>query len=157
MIKKYNPKFVSEFSMGSLDFERYNEWLKFIEHWSAQINSTSNPTLEMVQHLFAGLVNLYDSWRPIIVSTTIRDKLDQKFKEIEKQKRTWENLYKSNIPINPKLIFEVVNKLGEIKRELMEIKQVIGLGIVVKKVLTTKQKIKSGINPKTKFDNLPEA
>ena len=25
------PKFVSEYSMGQLDFLRYNEWLKFIE------------------------------------------------------------------------------------------------------------------------------
>ncbi len=153
----YKPKFVSEFSMGSHDFERYNDWLKYVEHWSAEINSTEAPTLEMVQHLFAGLVNLYDSWRPIIAIPIIVERLDEKVNEAKKKKRVWERLSKTNIPINPNLILQLVDILGEIKTKLMDIKQKIGLGIVVKKNLTTKQKIKAGINKISKSDNLPEA
>ena len=41
--------------------------------------------------------------------------------------------------------------------KLLDIKQIIGLGIVVKKVMTAREKIKYGLNTKKDFLNLPEA
>ena len=141
----YKPRFLSEYSMGQLDFIRFNEWLKFIETWSAAINSTTEPTLEMVQHLFSGLVNLYDNWRPIIAIKPTTDKLDTKIEKAKKIKRIWENNAKTGMPTSLKIKRDIIDLLGEIKRELMNIKQVIGLGILLKKNMSTKEKIKVGM------------
>lgn len=154
----YKPKFLSEYSMGALDFGRYNEWLKYIEHWSAEINSTADPTLEMVQHLFSGLVNLYDCWRPIMAVKPVIEQLDKKIKDAKTKKRLWESNRKTGIPTSPAVIRELVDTLNGIKTRLMEIKQYIGLGIVVRKNISIKEKIRKGMSSSKKpdFENLPE-
>lgn len=153
----FKPRFISEFSMGSLDFERYNEWLKYIEHWSAEINSSAVPNLEMCQHLFAGLVNIYDSWRPLIAIPDVTRQLDTAVFEARKLKRLWEQSNETGLQMSKSNIFRLVDLLGGIKTKLLGIKQVIGLGIVVKRNMTTREKIKAGVRGYKNFDNLPEA
>lgn len=158
---KYRPKFLSEYSMGQLDFIRYNEWLKYVETWSAEINSTTEPTLEMIQHLFSGLVNLYDNWRPIIAIKTETKKLDEMVNDAKKKKRIWENNQKTNISTPLKIKREIIDILGNMKTKLMEIKQIIGLGIILKKNIGTREKIDMGMNLSgnafNRFPDLPEA
>jgi len=86
----FRPKYVSEFSMGQQDFERYDLWLRFIEKYSGEINATEVPTLEQCQNYFAGLNVLYKQWRPIIAVADIKNKLDEAMKECRKMKREWE-------------------------------------------------------------------
>lgn len=153
----YKPKFVSEYSMGALDFERYNGWLKFIEHWSAEINSTPIPNLDMIQHLFSGLDILYDNWRPLIGVATITQNIDKKVNEAKEKKRRWENLVKAGIAPPDKFVLDTVDILMEIKRKLMNMKQSVGLGIIVKRNMSIKEKIRAGMGRTTKFVGLPEA
>jgi len=153
----FRPKFTSEFSMGELDFLRYNEWLKWTEHWSASINSTADPTLEMIQHLFACLVNLYDCWRPIVAVPSVAEEIDLAFVLAKTKKRIWERAIESGMPFNKRQVNDLVDLLSSIKTRLYDLKQIIGLGIVVKRNLSTREKIKMGIHGDRNFDRLPEA
>lgn len=153
----WRPKFTSEFSMGELDFLRYNDWLKHLEHFSAIINSSALPSLDIVQGFFSALVNLYDSWRPIIAVQKITEELDNAIESAKNKKRMWENSIDSGIPFSKKNILYLVDLLNSIKRKILDIKQVIGLGIVVKRNLSVFEKIKIGIHGDKKFDNLPES
>lgn len=152
----WKPKFQSEFSMGELDFQRYNEWLKWCERWSAEINSTDNPSLEMIQKYFSGLNVLWKSWRPIVSSTTIKNKIDEAIKNTRKLKRFWERSFASNIEISKLKKNEIVDALDEIHAELMDIKQIIGLGVVVKKMMDAKERIRAGMRGGDYGGNLPE-
>lgn len=153
----FKPRFVSEFSMGELDFLRYNEWLKLTEHWSAVINCSSEPTLEMIQGFFSCLVNLYDSWRPIIAVPTVAEEIDKAILNAKIKKRIWEKSIQYGVPFNKKNINDLVDLLSSIKTRLYEIKQLIGLGIVVKRNMSTQEKIRMGIHGDKNFTNLPEA
>jgi len=151
----WKPKFVSEFSMGSLDFERYNEWLRHCEKWSALINSTDIPNLEMIQNYFAGLNVLWKSWRPIVSVPKTIEQIDKSIENTRKLKRLWEDNLKSGLPHTKAKIREIVDKLDAIHTKLMEIKQLVGLGIVIKRNLDTKQKIRAGMRGGG-YNDLPE-
>lgn len=153
----FRPKFVSEYSMGNLDFDRFDKLIRFVEHWSAVINSTDVPKLEMIQNFFSGLVNLYDNWRVLISVKTTKEDLDKKVKKCRESKRRWESNVKNGMPFSKKSILSLVDDLMAIKTKLMEIKQVIGLGIVVRRNMSTQERIKSGMKRGSKFEGLPEA
>ena len=146
---------MSEYSMGELDFLRYNEWLKQCETWSAYIDSNAVPSLEMIQHFFAGLNVLYKSWRPIISSEKIIKELDDAISNSKHKKRLWENSIETGIPFNKKNVLELCDLLDSIHRKLLYMKQITGLGIIVKKTWSVKEKIKRGIHGDKKFINLP--
>ena len=153
----WKPRFQSEFSMGELDFQRFDLWLGRAELSSATINSCEVPNLEQVQRYFSELNILYKSWRSLISSTDIKKELDDKIDEAKHQKRIWEQSITSGNPTNKIVIFNITDLLDSIHTKLLDIKQIIGLGIVVKKVMSPKEKIKYGLNPKKDFINLPEA
>jgi hypothetical protein len=153
----FKPKFVSEYSMGQYDFDRYNQWLKYIEQWSSEINSTDIPTLTMVQHLFSGLNVLWKNWRPIVAIPDVIKKVDDKIKESKHQKRVWENSNRNNSPLSEIIKLKLIDNLDEIYTKIMEIKQVIGLGIIVRKNMTTREKIRMGVRGDRDFSSLPEA
>lgn len=152
----YKPKFVSEYSMGQFDFERYNKWLEYIERWSAEINSVHLPSLDMIQHLYSGLNVLYDNWRPIIAVATITEKIDAAFESAKEKKRVWEGNIKIGTTPTDKFILDLIDILMDIKRKLMDIKQIIGLGIMVKRNLSTEDKIKAGMGRGEKTGGMPE-
>ncbi len=151
----WKPKFVSEFSMGQYDFERYNYWLKNTEKFSAEINSTDNPSLELIQNYFACLNVLWKSWRPIVASPDKVEELDRAIAECRNLKRFWEDSKKASIPVSIFKIRQIVDALDAIHTKLMETKQLIGLGIVVRKNIDVKEKIKMGMR-KTDYGDLPE-
>ena len=153
----WKPKFYSQYSMGELDFHRFDYWIKWVEFWSAQINTTADPTVEQIQNYFAGLSNLYDSWKPIIAEREVTDTIDKNIEAAKKYKRILEQNHKLGLPYNRALIFYVVDILDATKRTLMDIKQKIGLGIIVRRKLTTKEKIRIGVRGyKIDEDGLPE-
>jgi hypothetical protein len=154
----FRPKFQSEFSMGQLDFERFNQHLKFIEYYCGVINSTDIPTLEMIQNYFAGLVTLYKLWRPIIAVPKKVEDFDNIILLAKDWKRRWEKSTSSGIPFSDVFKIKLADILDIFHTKLMDIKQVIGLGISVKKNLSTSQKIKAGVKGHMgMFENLPEA
>lgn len=153
----FRPKFVSEFSMGQFDFVRYDKWLQHIEMYSGMINATPIPTLEQCQAYFSGLNVLYKNWRAIIAVATVKKEIDCNINKARELKRIWERGEKSNIPVSDIKKLELVDLLDAIHTRLMEIKQVIGLGIIVKRNMSTAEKIKRGVHGDRDFSNLPEA
>jgi|SRR3990172_11879734 len=153
----YRPKFLSEYSMGQFDFERYNKSLQYTEHWSSEINSVYIPTLDMIQHLYSGLNILYDSWRPLISVQIITKEIDDAFEFTKDKKRIWEKSVRSGTTVTDNFIHILTDKLMDIKRRLMGMKQVLGLGIIVKRNFTIKDKIKAGMGRSKKFGGMPEA
>lgn len=153
----FKPKFQSEFSMGEYDFKRFDTWLGRSELTSATINSQELPSLELVQQYFAELNVLYKSWRSLIAIPKIIEEIDGKIKEAKKEKRKWEQSRITGVEFNKIAVFKLVDSLDEIHTKLLDIKQKIGLGIVVKKNMSMHEKIKYGIKPKRDFINLPEA
>lgn len=153
----WRPKFQSEYSMGELDFMRYNETLKNIDLLSARVHSTFTPELELMQNFFSELINLYDDFRPLISNGIIMKEFDDLIANGVIKKRKWERSMKANMPINKVIIFEFVDLCRMLKTKLYSIKQVLGLGIQVKRMMTTAEKIKRGIRGDNNFDRLPEA
>jgi hypothetical protein len=153
----FRPKFISEFSMGQQDFNRYDRTLQEIDLISGLVNSTATPSLEIMQKYLAQLNNLYDNWRPLISVPKVVTDIDDLIKEGIKMKRTWERLTRVNVPLNEKKVLEFVDLCNAIKRKLLHYKQVIGLGIVVKRNMSTRERIKKGIRGAGKLDGLPEA
>lgn len=152
----WKPKFVSEFSMGSLDFERYNEWLKNTEQYSAEINSTDQPTLDLIQKYFSCLNVLWKSWRPIVAVPSKVEEIDNALKDCRDLKRFWEDSKRSSFPVNLAKIRQIIDSLDAVHTKLMETKQLVGLGIVVKKNMDTKEKIRAGMG-RGGYDQLPES
>jgi len=152
----WKPKFLSEYSMGELDFLRYNEHLKNIEEYSGMINSTDVPTLELCQIFFAELNVLYKCWKPIISSADKISKLNVNLKEAKRIKRMWENSNRVGMPLGTPIKLKMADILDDFYTDLMEIKQIIGLGIKVNKSMTTKEKIKAGMRPGKSHYFLPE-
>jgi len=153
----WRPKFKSEFSMGQFDFIRYNKWLEYVEQYHGAIASSAVPQLDDMQKLFAGLTILFYCWKVLISSDKTRKELKEKFKDAKGRKRKWEENIKNGSPPNTKFIFDFQDLLEDLYEQLMEIKQIIGLGIMVKRVMTTKEKIMEGIRGEKRLDDLPEA
>ena len=152
----FKPKFMAEYSMGQFDYVRIDKTLTEIDLLSAMITSTAVPSLDLIQRYFAHLKNLYDNFRPIISFKYVTEQLDDVVARAKRMKRVWESCQKVNMPMSQKQIFELVDLLDNFKTKLYDLKQVIGLGIVVKRNLTTKEKIRQGIRGDTDFSNLPE-
>lgn len=153
----WKPKFTSEFSMGQFDFARLDKTLTQTDLLSGMVTSTDLPSLELMQQYFAQLKNLYDNFRPIISNANITEELDEVVKEGKSRKRKWENAKKNGMPMNQIQILEFVDLLDAFKTRLYDLKQVIGLGIQVRKYMSTSDKIKQGIHGNKDFGRLPEA
>jgi hypothetical protein len=153
----WKPKFQSEFSMGEYDFKRFDLWLGRAELSSATINSCEVPNLELVQRYFSELNVLYKCWRSLISSADLKKELDESINKAKHEKRQWEQTRITGIELNKVNIFSLIDLLDSMHTKLLDIKQIIGLGIVVKKVMSPQEKIKYGLNVKKDFLNLPEA
>lgn len=153
----WRPKFTSEFSMGQFDFARLDKTLTETDRLSSIVTSTDLPNLEMMQQFFAQLKNLYDNFRPIISHGNVIKELDAVVIEGKQRKRVWENARRSNMPFNQVKILEFVDLLDAFKTRLYSLKQVIGLGIQVRRNMSISEKIRQGVHGNKDFDNLPEA
>jgi len=153
----WRPKFTSEFSMGQFDFARLDKTLTETDRLSSIVTSTDLPNLEMMQQFFAQLKNLYDNFRPIISHGNVIKELDAVVTEGKHRKRIWENARRSSMPFSPVKVLEFVDLLDAFKTRLYSLKQVIGLGIQVRRNMSISEKIRQGVHGNKDFDNLPEA
>jgi hypothetical protein len=153
----WKPKFLSEYSMGELDFNRFNDHLKFVEQYCGEINSTDIPTLQQCQNYFSGLNTLYKLWRPLVAIPSVTEAMDNTLVETRRIKRMWENAERCGMSFNQVTKIKLADTLDGFHTKLMNFKQIIGLGIVVKRNFSTKEKIRQGMGRnKTNSNYLPE-
>lgn len=152
----WRPNFKSEYSMFGLDFERYAKCLSDLDSTSGLIHSVNVPSIELVQRYFAQLNVLYLNWRSLMNNKDKTTMLDGAINEAIKRKRQWETSMQLGSSYSKKLKLELVDLLNKFHMEILQIKQVIGIGIPVKRILSAKQKIKAGMNKTPNWEGLPE-
>lgn len=152
----WKPKFFSEFSMGELDFRRFDGILKEIDRCSGMVNSCQYPTLRMMQDFLANLKILYDYFKPLISYKAVEEELEGLIKEGINLKRIWERAENINAPFSKVKIIQFVDKLNLLKTKLYTLKQYIGLGIVVKRAYTASERISSSFGRNKSKGLLPE-
>ena len=146
----------SEYTMGELDFMRYDRTLRNIDVCCAELNKTAKPTLEIYRAWFAELNNLYDDLYPIVTSRALQESIDEYKDKTLSQQKIWEqHLANGNNP-SLKFIWNALDAINGFKRDLYFLKQHIGLGIRVMKKMTTKEKIKLGMKGVSYEGMLPE-
>lgn len=152
---KWKPMMQAEYPMWGLDYERFNYWLKWMEYWAAAVNSKEAATLEELQNYFSTLNVLYKEWRAIIAIPKTAENYDRYMKEAKELKRRLEREKANGLPTNKVIIQRLTDTLDAIHTELMELKQLIGLGIPVRKNIKMKDKIKMGMGTDKKERILP--
>lgn len=153
----WKPEFLAEYSPWMLDFQRYNDWLKYVEDFAGQIGSTDIPQLYQVQGYFSGLNVLYKLWRPLMGNKIKKQDIDDALDECRKMKRMWEQSQRNGAVYSEVLKLKLVDKLDQIHVALMDMKQIIGLGIPVRRQMSASERIKHGIGNDKKWKALPEA
>ena len=146
----------SEYTMGELDFIRYDKTLNNVDFICSEMNRTSNPSIEIYRALFAELNNLYDDLYPIVTSKALQESIDEKKSATITQKKIWEqNMANGNRP-SLQFIWKAIDTINDFKRELYFVKQHLGLGIKVMKKMSTREKIKLGMKGVNYGGMLPE-
>jgi len=131
-------RFKAEFSMGQLDYERYHNMLQAADMYAIRCRNFEN---SFVLPFYAVLKQLYANFRPIIFETKKKD-FEERFKLVEKEiNRRQVAGSKLNFPLQ---IFRI---LEEIHFDLLEIKQLIGLGIEVRKEMAKKTIMRKALVP----------
>jgi hypothetical protein len=130
----------AEYSMGSLDYQRMNEILISCDNLSVSV--MMNMT-EAILPFYASCRAFYHIIKPIMIKTK-REKFDKEFEEIRASlkldvKGMSEELYKGKAMNVPPALFDRMRRIYE---ELLEIKQIHGLGFPVKREKSEKEKLK---------------
>lgn len=131
--------FKAQFSMGQYDYERFNEILKAMDEYAIKVQNFES---DAFQTFYGILWELYKNFRPILFDT-VREKFDKEFKDV--RTKMLEELRKNNIFVIQGMQYAfdktLIEDFDRIQMDLLEIKQIIGLGIAVDKVEELKTKL----------------
>ena len=126
--RKFERRQLSDFTMGLLDFERYDKILLAIDVANERIYAGDYASLSS---LYGNLENLYAEWSSIMIPSVkkgIRDKLDQL--AISMTNITFTDAESNAIEFIKQQEFQNAMKLArEIREKLMEERQLAGFGI----------------------------
>jgi len=129
----------ADWSMVVFDFERYNRLLQFADECALKLRTFD---LSVVNHYFSVLKQIYINWKPLM-HHTYQEHFDKNFKEISDMLYELEKFKKTNametgeVRIQKKLPLI----LEEIHIDLLEFKQLAGLGVPTRTELTEEQKL----------------
>ncbi len=119
----FKPRLRSEFGMGQFDFIRY---ARLLDKADVLMEEVLNYNLKAIMPFFVILRVIYANFRPIVFETK-RTEFQKKFNEIKKLIEDWqkksEEEGKTQIPIT------LIDKLETFYQDLLELKQIINLGI----------------------------
>lgn len=130
-------QFKAEYNMGMLDYERYHEILKELDLLRYEVLQFQ---YKKVIPFYAMLNTLYGNIKAVIYKTKKED-LDLKFKNIFNQ-IDW---YGRKLPL-PTKEKSIIKELIEIHDELLEIKQLAGLGFPFKRKISDNAKAKAALS-----------
>ena len=110
----------SEFNMALLDFERYDAMLRFADEAAIKVRVGQ---YEFIPSYFSVLKQIFINFIPFL-HESVAEELDKKFKYVEQ-----------NIEIDKNKVKISVSKiLEDIHKELLILRQKIGLGLPVRKI-----------------------
>lgn len=132
-VSEGRKKVRSTFSMGQLDFERYNKLFERADEYGMQVE---NQNINAIRPYFATLMQFYKQIRVIVLD---RERLDFLSKSIKKQLNFMENQIRMGNP-TAYLIARLMEDVDEFVDKIYETKQLIGLGIQTENVLSYKKK-----------------
>jgi len=131
--------FKAQFSMGQYDYERYDEILKAMDEYAIKVQ---NFETDAFLTFYGILWELYKNFRPILFDS-LRIKFEERFKQV--REKLLEELKKYNVFASQGVQYRVdtilIRDFDTIQMDLLEIKQIIGLGIAVDKVEELKTKL----------------
>lgn len=130
----------SQYAMDIWDKERINEILKAMNDYAIRVRMFD---VEAVIPFIAILRELFAQFKPIMPKE-VKDQLEKEFKEIEIKGREEVNSLKVNAFYGrqQQLSEKLINQLNELQDKLLQIRQIIGLGIWVEKVEDIETKLK---------------
>src|SRR3990167_385200 len=128
-------KLRSEYNMGEYDFERFHQILKIIDEYGFRVKMND---INAIQPYLAAMKQLFINLRCYMVEPT-RRLLDDLFAEIENELY---NISRKKSNQIPKLLIEA---LEDINIKLIEVKQFIGLGILVSRQFSAKTKLRKAM------------
>ena len=146
--KVFRPDFKSVYSMGQFDFERFHKILMRLDELAILVGTGEREYISMYYNV---LRTLYRSWKPLIYDQRkegddvwARDDFEKAFRDIKPEI----DRIRKNLSIGTRFSFryEILDILDEIHSQLMLIKQLIGLGIEVKREFTPKQMLKKAFS-----------
>lgn len=125
--KNFGPKFLAEYSMGQYDYERYHKLLGDADFLAFHV---LNKNVNALQPFFATLITIYSNFRPLVYET-YRKKYDDFKNESMRLKKEWDKIgYNSGQNTFP---VTYANTLIEFWQEILVLKQLIGLGSIVRR------------------------
>jgi hypothetical protein len=127
------PKYLSEFNMTFLYFERFNEILKQIDEYGVRLNMYDTTA---VLPSFALMRQLYRNLKVYMVKPTA-DKLDKQFNQVSNDITILTR--KKQAPMR---LFQA---LGEINEALVETMQFAGFGVMLRRNFTDMQRAKKAL------------
>lgn len=124
----------SQFSMGQYDFIRFHELLLKLDALSIELNSGNYQNISVY---YACLKTLFRSWRKLINETTKKE-----IEELLVFLKDYVVRISSVANNSGEFTFpaEVLDKIDKVHDELMDQKQIIGLGIVINKTVTAEER-----------------
>ena len=133
----------SVFSMGQYDFIRYDKILSSADELSIQASMLNSDT---ILPFWSVLWGMYKNFRPIIIDSK-REEYDGKFRdlkqkifnELQRMKAVKDNDEEGTIDVS------IIDDLDALHMNMLEIKQLIGLGITVGRNYSTDELIAKGL------------
>ena len=129
---KGEDRYKSIFSMGQYDMERYNEILKVADKWSIEFKSGN---MSAARPLFACWESFYNQIRELVLD---KEGVDKLFSDADKIISNMERILAAGRDVSfmrPML----KSRINELERKVHSLKQLVGLGIEVEKVLSRKK------------------
>lgn len=140
--EKGKHRFKSEFSMGELDFQRFDTLLKFIDAYSFRLRMGH---YQYMKHLYSLLCILYNYWKPVLYDSNEVIEIDTIIDELEISlpiaEKVLEDETEPTVFIN-----KISTKVLSLHKKIMNLKQDVGLGIVVKSEMSNRKMIKLGVH-----------
>lgn len=150
---KFVSKGKAEFSMGILDYERYDANLKAIDNYSI----ASLQSADYMTPWYGAIRQFWRQLRAVLLSIDSNDivvEYDDKFETIQLKIAGYMltyNTIKARNPnqeidfLNDENYMGIIKELGKLNEDMMFLKQNVGLGIVLRKDESFEKRLKRGL------------
>lgn len=140
--KKFEPRWKAEFSMGQLDYERYDKILMAIDNYAVL---ASQEPVNYIKPYLSSLRQFFRQLRPIL-PINVKEKYDKEFNNLEDEVNNFlETRFKLTIILITKKTNLLLKKIGELNNEVLVMKQLCGLGIIVSKKETLQKRLERAL------------